>query len=112
MMTSDICIKCMISSASDSLGCVVLLHLVNDLSNITVREVNNNLIASILAEERIRFLLQSLNGKMMDSSAFNTPATLVKTIVQPSKCKISSMTRQSLHCWISILHGVLVADNT
>ena len=37
--SGNICIHCTISSLSDALGCVVLLHPVNDLSNITVREV-------------------------------------------------------------------------
>ena len=39
----DICINCTISSQSDASGCVMLLHPVNDLSNITVREVNRGL---------------------------------------------------------------------
>ena len=40
--SGNICINCTISSLSDALGCVVLLHPVNDLSNITVREVNKS----------------------------------------------------------------------
>ena len=33
----------MIISVSDALGCVVLLHPVNDLSNITIREISKNI---------------------------------------------------------------------
>ena len=39
----SICIHCTISSTSYALGCVVLLHPVNDLNNITVRVVNKTL---------------------------------------------------------------------
>ena len=84
----DICIKCMISSASDSLGCVVLLHLVNDLSNITVREVNKRVQQPYcihVGRRENRFLVAVFEWKNDGFISFQ-PATVIEIIIQPSKC--------------------------
>ena len=71
--TGNICINCTISSLSDALGCMVLLHPENDLSNITLREVSKSARQPycIHVGGGNTFLLQSLSGKVMVLLASN-----------------------------------------
>ena len=83
----NICINCAISSQSDALGCVMLLHPVNDFNNITVREVNKNLQQPYCIHAgRDIFSIAVFEWKSDGFPSFQPAVFKVTTIDKPSKC--------------------------
>ena len=80
----NICINC---TQSDALGCVVLLHPVNDLSNITVREVNRHLQQPYCIHVgRNIFSVAVFEWKKDGFLSFQPAVFKITTFDQPSKC--------------------------